>query len=81
MTKAEIATEKRFDSVNEFRRTLSDQAATFASAERVDALQQRVDRMEGSSKGASALWGYAIGAIGGIAGAAAIAGAIAAFLK
>lgn len=28
VTKAEIATEKRFDAVNEFRGTLSDQAAT-----------------------------------------------------
>jgi hypothetical protein len=29
VTKAETATEKRFDSVNEFRKTLSDQAAEF----------------------------------------------------
>jgi vacuolar-type H+-ATPase subunit H len=29
VTKAEVATEKRFDSVNEFRKTLSDQAANF----------------------------------------------------
>lgn len=28
VTKAEVATEKRFDAVNEFRGTLSDQAAT-----------------------------------------------------
>jgi hypothetical protein len=29
VTKAEVATEKRFDSVNEFRKTLSDQAGSF----------------------------------------------------
>jgi hypothetical protein len=29
VTKAEVATEKRFDSVNEFRKTLSDQASSF----------------------------------------------------
>lgn len=29
VTKAEVSTEKRFDSVNEFRQTLSDQAASF----------------------------------------------------
>ncbi len=29
INKAEVATEKRFDSVNEFRQTLSDQTATF----------------------------------------------------
>jgi hypothetical protein len=31
VTKAEVATEKRFESVNEFRLTLSDQTKTFVS--------------------------------------------------
>jgi hypothetical protein len=31
ITKAEIATEKRFEGVNEFRQTLSDQARDFAN--------------------------------------------------
>jgi murein DD-endopeptidase MepM/ murein hydrolase activator NlpD len=37
LEKADIANEKRFDAVNEFRRTLSDQAATFALAATVNA--------------------------------------------
>jgi hypothetical protein len=41
--KAELATEKRFDSVNEFRLTLSDQTATFA---RTDLLNAEVRRLE-----------------------------------
>lgn len=47
VTKAEVAAEKRFDSVNEFRATLQDQASTFmprAEAEiRVSSLQDKVD--------------------------------------
>ena len=31
VTKAEVATERRFESVNEFRQTLSDQAAKFVT--------------------------------------------------
>jgi len=34
--KAEAAADKRFESVNEFRQTLSDQTATFATRESVD---------------------------------------------
>ena len=37
VTKAEIATEKRFDSVNEFRNTLKDQAATLLSRSEAEA--------------------------------------------
>jgi hypothetical protein len=37
VTKAETATEKRFDSVNEFRNTLKDQATTFITRPEVDA--------------------------------------------
>ena len=37
VTKAEAATEKRFDSVNEFRKTLSDQAATFLARPEAEA--------------------------------------------
>lgn len=36
--KAETATEKRFESVNEFRSTLTDQAGTFATKPALDAL-------------------------------------------
>jgi hypothetical protein len=58
VTKAETATEKRFDSVNEFRQTLTDQNKTFASAERVDGLTQRLDKIEGRSGGLSDGWKY-----------------------
>lgn len=55
--KAETATEKRFDSVNEFRQTLSDQAASFlsrneysanhkATEEKLIALADRISRIE-----------------------------------
>lgn len=63
--KAEVATEKRFESVNEFRGTLSDQAATFisrneietlraANDDRVADLTERLDRMEGRDAGVGA---------------------------
>ena len=38
ITKAELAADKRFASVNEFRQTLTDQTATFATKPSVDAL-------------------------------------------
>jgi hypothetical protein len=58
VSKAELAAERRFDSVNEFRAQLSDQAATFmsraeallqinANAEKIDALSARMDRGDG----------------------------------
>jgi hypothetical protein len=47
VTKAEVAAEKRFESVNEFRQTLSDQAATFmqrTEAEtRMSTLSEKLD--------------------------------------
>jgi hypothetical protein len=58
VTKAETAAERRFESVNEFRQTLTDQASTFitraeaevrftAIAEKIDAAVERVDKTEG----------------------------------
>ena len=48
ITKAEIATEKRFEGVNEFRLTLSDQAAQFVTRDTLAAtaekLQAGIDR-------------------------------------
>jgi biopolymer transport protein ExbB/TolQ len=63
--KAETATERRFEGVNEFRQTLSDQAATFVTraesaasldrvTERITELADRVNRTEGRSGGVSA---------------------------
>lgn len=62
VTKAETATEKRFDSVNEFRAALSDQSALFLPrteyaanhqnlADRVSDLTDRINRSEGSTEG------------------------------
>lgn len=46
-TKAEIASDKRFDSVNEFRETLTDQAQNFISkAEAVALLSAASDRID-----------------------------------
>jgi hypothetical protein len=75
VSKAETAAERRFEAVNEFRQTLSDQAATLMGrkefeafregySERHAALIARVDKAEGRSSGAGALWGYLAGAIG-----------------
>jgi hypothetical protein len=67
--KAETAAERRFESVNEFRAQLADQAQTFmprSEAEtRLASLAEKLDDLKGSSKaGASALWGYLVGAVG-----------------
>ena len=73
--KAEDAAGRRFDSVNEFRQTLSDQAAQFVTRKEVEALFLGVNatlgRLEtgaaasaGRGAGVSALIGYLIGAGG-----------------
>ena len=72
--KAESATERRFDAVNEFRSTLSDQAAQFVTraenhatnlrmAERLEELTDRVNRSEGRGAGLSAGWVYLLAGI------------------
>jgi hypothetical protein len=74
VVKAEIATEKRFDSVNEFRKTLTDQATLFmprlefqvsmvAMNERLSEIKARLDKQEGRGLGLNAGWGYLIGGI------------------
>jgi hypothetical protein len=60
--KAELAMEKRFDGVNEFRETLSDQAAQFVTLAQFTELKERVDRSEGRSSGLNAGWGILLGA-------------------
>ena len=68
----------RFESVNEFRRTLADQTATFitadsvrslvkAEADKIDVLDKRLSIIDGRGVGASSLWGYIAGAFGFIA--------------
>ena len=76
--KAETASEKRFDAVNEFRATLADQAATLmprAEAEtrlnsfsdKLGEITDRINRSEGKSGGIASSWGILLGALGGIA--------------
>lgn len=76
--KAEMAAEKRFESVNEFRSTLADQqrnlmprseVAVIASGltERVAALKEIVDRLQAERKGIVGGWGYAVGVAGLVA--------------
>jgi formate-dependent nitrite reductase cytochrome c552 subunit len=83
VTKAEAAAEKRFDSVNEFRGQLKDQAATLMPRTEVTALLKSVDektrdnedkinRVIARSEGANWLWSTITGAMGvaiGFAGA------------
>lgn len=75
VSKAEVATEKRFESVNEFRKTLSDQTITLmpraeastrfdAMSEKIDQLQRRIDKSEGAGGGLRQFWTYLIGAVG-----------------
>jgi DNA anti-recombination protein RmuC len=43
ITKAETATEKRFEAVNEFRQTLSDQAAAFITRDTLNSLTEKLE--------------------------------------
>jgi hypothetical protein len=81
--KAEMATERRFEAVNEFRSTLSDQAgqfitrseaeaATARNTERIQELTDRINRSEGRGAGLGAGWGYLVAAVGVIAAVIAI---------
>jgi hypothetical protein len=70
ITKAEVAIERRFESVNEFRSTLTDQTSSFPSkvelhalADRVTDLATRLDRQEGRGAGVSALFGYMVAVV------------------
>src|ERR1700690_162736 len=73
--KAEVASDKRFESVNEFRKTLSDETATFltrteyehehkALDEKVTELQNRVAASESRSLGLAQGWAYLVGIFG-----------------
>jgi hypothetical protein len=74
VSKAEVATEKRFESVNEFRQTLSDQTRSFISkvefeavrdtnAARIADLASRLDKTEGKTVGLNAGWIYLLGGL------------------
>lgn len=75
VTKAEAASEKRFESVNEFRATLADQQRTFiprAEAEmRMGVLENQLQILtansverRGQATGMQNLWAYIVAAIG-----------------
>lgn len=75
MLKAEAASDRRLEGMNEFRQTLSDQAATLVGrAEfnaRIDSIVEAVNRLDkqgsaasGRGAGAAALWGWIVGAAG-----------------
>jgi CHASE3 domain sensor protein len=72
--KAESATERRFEAVNEFRSTLSDQATQFVTSaendatilrisDRLEELANRVNRAEGRGIGLNAGWVYLLAGI------------------
>lgn len=75
IVKAELSIEKRLDSVNEFRKTLSDQTASFVPRQELDqrflAVEKSVDHIDkqlsetaGKSHGLNQGWGILLGAIG-----------------
>jgi hypothetical protein len=75
VTKAEVAAEKRFEATNEFRGQLADQAATFLprteaeavnlrNTERINELQDRMNRAEGKGTGIATMYGWVVGAVG-----------------
>lgn len=81
--KAETATEKRFESVNEFRAQMADQATLFitrreveavvgSNAEKVVAITDRINRSEGRGAGMSQFAGWIFGGVGFIVGLIAI---------
>lgn len=89
--KAETASEKRFESVNEFRATLADQATSLISRsevetqfkaidDKVDIIMGRMDRLEGRAGGSTAAWAYAFAAAGLIGTLVGIIGGVAAIV-
>ncbi len=73
--KAETASEKRFESVNEFRSTLNDYSRTLmprSEAEqalktindKIDILTSRINKRDDRGRGMGEIWGYIAGAVG-----------------
>lgn len=73
--KAEAATEKRLEGVNEFRATLADQQRLLmpraevevivkAMTERTNDLKQQLDTLKAERQGIKGGWGYAVGVVG-----------------
>ena len=75
VSKAELATEKRFESVNEFRGTLDNQQRTLIPRSEVDVLvkgldekinnlTKQMDQLQAERQGIKGGYGYAVGVIG-----------------
>jgi hypothetical protein len=75
VAKAEAASDKRFEAVNEFRASLNDNTRTLmpraeyeqaikAMNEKIDILTNRVNTRDDRGKGMGEIWGYIVGAIG-----------------
>jgi chloramphenicol 3-O-phosphotransferase len=74
--KAEAANDKRFDSMNEFRGTLNDQAKLLASRVELEGLEKtvqgltdRINKSEGRGVGLNQGWGILLG-VGSLVAAA-----------
>ena len=74
VAKAEAASERRFEGVNEFRATLADQQRTLmprgeqesvnrSVAEKLEAHERLYERLQGSKRGGREMWGYVVAAI------------------
>lgn len=75
VAKSEAASDKRFESVNEFRKTLSDQTRDFIPRteaeqlfktlnEKVEANTSRLNAADARGQGRFEAWGYVVGALG-----------------
>jgi hypothetical protein len=74
VTKAEVATEKRFESVNEFRNTLADQQRTFIPRKEAEMLFKNIndklniycsklDKIENMKQGGNVVWAYILSGV------------------
>jgi hypothetical protein len=79
VSKAELAADKRFESVNEFRKTLDDQQRTLMPRQESDrafqgltdkfvSLKEQLDALVAERVGIKGGWGYAVGLVGAIVG-------------
>lgn len=75
VSKAELAADKRFESVNEFRKTLDDQQRTLMPRQESDrafqsltdkftSLKEQIDGLLSERAGVKGGWGYAVGVVG-----------------
>jgi hypothetical protein len=85
--KQEDGTDRRFAAVNEFRATLNDMIGRMMprseseqrhaiTAEKLDAIDTRLTRIEGAGVGVRGAWGVLLGLVGAAIGAAGIATAL-----